>query len=43
MSMFPSDFGAEMTYGNIDDGYADAICKSLRKGILTEVEYASLK
>lgn len=36
-------FGGEMAYANIDDGYPDALCKALRKGILSDNEYAQLK
>lgn len=26
--------GPEMMYGNVDDGYPEAICRALRKGFL---------
>lgn len=35
--------GPEMCYYNIDDGYPEAICRSLRKGFLTEQHYTQLK
>lgn len=35
--------GPEMMYFNVDDGYAEAMIRSLRKGILTEDVYTQLK
>lgn len=36
-------FGMEMCHYNIDDGYCDAVVRSLRKGILDEQTYTQLK
>ncbi len=35
--------GPEMMYFNVDDGYAEAICRSLRKGFLRDENYNQLK
>ena len=35
--------GLEACYVNMDDGYVEAICRSLRKGLLTEYLYEQLK
>ena len=35
--------GLEMMGFSVDDGYPEAICRSLRKGFLTEAEYLQLK
>ena len=35
--------GPEMMFFNVDDGYAEAICRSLRKGFLKEENYHQLK
>ena len=35
--------GAEMFYSNMDDGYVEALCRSLRKGFLGDTEYQQLK
>ena len=35
--------GLEMTSFNMDEGYAEAICRSLRKGFLREETYNQLK
>jgi len=35
--------GPEMAYFNIDDGYPEAIVRSLRKGFLTDQHYVQLK
>jgi hypothetical protein len=35
--------GTEMAYGNMDDGYVEALCRSLRKGFLGDNEYQQLK
>ena len=35
--------GAEMAYGNMDDGYVEGLCRSLRKGFLGDNEYQQLK
>ena len=35
--------GLEMCGFNIDDGYPEAICRSLRKGFLKEETYIQLK
>ena len=32
-----------MAYGNMDDGYVEALCRSLRKGFLGDNEYQQLK
>lgn len=36
-------FGLEMTTANMDDGYPEAIVRSLRKGFLREEQYNQLK
>jgi V-type H+-transporting ATPase subunit d len=36
-------FGLEMASQNIDDGYPEAIVRSLRKGFLREEQYTQLK
>ncbi len=35
--------GLEMMTFSIDDGYAEAICRSLRKGFITDEQYLQLK
>jgi hypothetical protein len=35
--------GLEMMSFSVDDGYPEAICRSLRKGFLGEAEYLQLK
>jgi vacuolar-type H+-ATPase subunit C/Vma6 len=35
--------GGEMAYFNVDDGYPEAIVRSLRKGFLKEETYTALK
>ena len=35
--------GPEMMYFNVDDGYAEALVRSLRKGFLKEETYNQLK
>lgn len=35
--------GAEMAYANIDDGYAEALCRNLRKGFMDDKDYSALK
>ena len=35
--------GPEMCSFNVDDGYAEAICRSLRKGFLKEETYIALR
>lgn len=35
--------GLEMMTFSVDDGYAEAICRSLRKGFIKEEEYLQLK
>jgi vacuolar-type H+-ATPase subunit C/Vma6 len=35
--------GPEMCYFNVDDGYAEALVRSLRKGFLKEETYNQLK
>jgi V-type H+-transporting ATPase subunit d len=35
--------GPEMMFFNVDDGYAEAICRSLRKGFLRDENYTQLK
>ncbi len=35
--------GPEMMFFNVDDGYAEAICRSLRKGFLKDENYTQLK
>jgi len=37
-----SIFGMEMLYQNIDDGYPEAVCRALSKGLLREDQYNSL-
>jgi len=32
-----------MMFFNVDDGYAEAICRSLRKGFLKDENYTQLK
>jgi len=36
-------FGLEMMYFNMDDGFPEAIVRSLRKGFLKEDVYTQLK
>lgn len=36
-------FGFEACYANMDDGYPEALLRSLRKGILDENVYSQLK
>jgi vacuolar-type H+-ATPase subunit C/Vma6 len=38
-----SMFGFEAAYANIDDGFPEALLRSLRKGILDETVYNQLK
>ena len=35
--------GLEMLSFNVDDGYPEAVCRSLRKGFLKEETYSQLK
>ena len=35
--------GLEMAYANIDDGYAEALVRAMRKGFLQDLEYTQLK
>lgn len=35
--------GIEASYVNIDDGFVEAICRSLRKGFIDDNIYAQLK
>jgi len=35
--------GSEMCYFNVDDGYPEAICRSLRKGFLKDDTYTALR
>ncbi len=35
--------GLEMTFAAMDEGYAESICRSLRKGFLKEETYNQLK
>jgi hypothetical protein len=32
--------GLEAAYANMDDGFVEAICRSLRKGFLNETHYS---
>ena len=36
-------FGPEMWHQNVDDGFPEAVCRSFRKGFLTEDTYNALK
>lgn len=35
--------GPEMMYFNVDDGFPEAICRSMRKGFLRDETYTQLK
>ena len=36
-------FGMEMNSFNVDDGYAEATCRALAKGLLTADDYERLR